>query len=423
MTLCDECDNEGAQRCGGCSSSWYCSKACQKNAWPLHKVLCTSFKDFQDRPKAEWPGEKYTRAIYFHYDEGAPRFVWLRTCTVAGDEYPWLMTFPEALTTINEEEADSEEFPRMTKDEICHNYALARRLPYNIVVSSRDNFLNDGSTHNKASNKIIDFYSRHLHEWRGPMIAHGTDVYDDNPLRREPSYSQDLGPSDLKIIAHWLNTYLYKPHTPPNIKSIQQEFRAVSGVRINCDGDVEVDGRPRYEPMELPAYHRLFNQAATDISKHVQLPIVIQRIPRSVTHWKKRSDTGNTAPWVNRAATFLNRACQPEREETGDLDYIWGFAHADWQGDVGAVMVMRKDKKTLLEEHVDALAEYHEDYLSDFFQEKWESSHQGVEPEMQRSTAWVMQEITKAKFEDFYVDWKSRQSDEAKKQQISPYDV
>jgi len=282
MTLCDECDNESTLRCSGCGSSWYCSKECQKKAWPLHKILCKPTKDFQDRPEADGPGEKYTRAIYFHPDEGAPRFVWLKTMTKDGEYgHPCLAACPGALAANNEKETESEEDIGMADMKIRYNHALVRRLPYNLFLSYRENFLHDGSTHNMAIDKIIDSHSPHLHAWRGPMIAYGTDAFDDVPFSQDPSYSQDLGPSDLRVIAHKLNTYYFKYAIGPTIEDIKEELSSVVGVRINCDGDVEVEGRPRYEPMELPAYRSFFH-AATDISEHIELPIVVQRIPGSV---------------------------------------------------------------------------------------------------------------------------------------------
>lgn len=318
MTLCDECDNEGPLRCVGCGSGWYCSKECQKKAWSLHKILCKSVKEFQDRPEAEEPGEKYTRAIYFHPDEGAPRFVWLKTMNKDG-EYgqPCLTACPGALAAINEKEAESGENIGMTDMSIRHNYALARPLPYNLFLSYRENFLHDGSTHNMAIDKIIVSHSPHLHAWRGPMIAYGTDAFDDVPFSQDPSYSQDLGPSDLRIIA----------------------------------------------------------------------------------------------------GTFLNIGCKPERADTG---FNWGLAPPEWQDDVGSVVIMRKDKKRLVPEHVHALADYHQHRLMDFFEAEEESSSLDVKPEFRRDKAWVMEQITKDKFQKYYMTSELGLSDEA--YQISTYD-
>jgi hypothetical protein len=86
MVLCDECDTDGTSRCGSCQTCRYCSKECQKKAWPAHKLLCKTVKDFQVRPESDQKSEKYTRAIYFHPEEGAPRFVWLKTERIDEDE-------------------------------------------------------------------------------------------------------------------------------------------------------------------------------------------------------------------------------------------------------------------------------------------------------------------------------------------------
>ncbi|CAI9736891.1 Hypothetical predicted protein [Octopus vulgaris] len=42
--ICDNCGNfyEQLKRCSQCKIAKYCSKSCQKSAWPLHKKLCTS---------------------------------------------------------------------------------------------------------------------------------------------------------------------------------------------------------------------------------------------------------------------------------------------------------------------------------------------------------------------------------------------
>ncbi|KAL1795214.1 hypothetical protein ACET3X_007030 [Alternaria dauci] len=414
MTLCDESNNEGALCYGGCSASCYCSKECQKKAWFHHKILCKTFKDFQDRPEAENSGEKYSRAIYFHPDEDAPRFIWLKTKDKMGsDGDSYLGICPGALAAISKKEAESGEFIHMENATIRYNHALARLLPYTLFLSYRENFPHDGSTHNKASDKIVDLSSAHLHDWRGPMIAYGTDVFDDIPHSYDPSYSQDLGPSDLRIVAHWLNTYYFSPENLRTIENLKSELTSVVGVRINCDGDVDIGGRPRYEHIELPAFHYIFQQTATDVSKHISLPIVVQRISGSVEKWQKRLETSpNKFPWVNTAGTFLNIGCKPQLKEISGFD--WGLAPLKWQNSVGSVVVMRKDKKELFPEHVHALVEYHQHHLMRFFEEA---------SELHRDKKWVMKQITKEKFQEYYLAWTLRQAENVKVHQISPYDI
>jgi tetratricopeptide (TPR) repeat protein len=48
-----DCTELGKQKCSGCSSVTYCSQACQKKHWPLHKTICkASSKEKSSSPKA-----------------------------------------------------------------------------------------------------------------------------------------------------------------------------------------------------------------------------------------------------------------------------------------------------------------------------------------------------------------------------------
>ncbi|KAG9188151.1 hypothetical protein G6011_02074 [Alternaria panax] len=91
---------------------------------------------------------------------------------------------------------------------------------------------------------------------------------------------------------------------------------------------------------------------------------------------------------------------------------------------VGAVVVMRKDKKDLLLDHAHALVEYHKNHLSHkFFQPASENVFGTDVPadDLKRDKAYVMKEITKDKFKIYFAAWKAGQTDAVARQRICPY--
>ena len=79
---CDVCHKLERTACTGCLNAVYCSKACQKRDWPIHKILCKSFKNFADSTR---PSKTHIRALLFPDHSATPEFIWLPTSTV---EFP-----------------------------------------------------------------------------------------------------------------------------------------------------------------------------------------------------------------------------------------------------------------------------------------------------------------------------------------------
>ncbi|PSN72459.1 hypothetical protein BS50DRAFT_583994 [Corynespora cassiicola Philippines] len=88
-TICGACKEIGTLRCGGCKNMHYCGSECQRKDWRVHKLLCKSFEQFQDKDR---PSPAHHRAIYFPFDEQVPHFIWL--CDSNDDTSRPSMTLP-----------------------------------------------------------------------------------------------------------------------------------------------------------------------------------------------------------------------------------------------------------------------------------------------------------------------------------------
>jgi hypothetical protein len=200
-------------------------------------------------------------------------------------------------------------------------------------------------------------------------------------------------------------------------KLLDRNELMVTRLHIHCDGDV-FDGSPRYEAFPTPISWPTFYQDATDVSTLIGLPVVVWRdTTRNILRMcKRRTDIPDgMTPWKNTAATFLNVGCQPERDK--DLPkYGWGVVSPEWQEYPGTVVVMRMDKKPLLLEHVAALSQFCGCYLASRFQAQ-------MAPGSSLGKDHVLREITKEKFEEYFVKWRKVQTDPESIQYVSPYAI
>ncbi|PSN59665.1 hypothetical protein BS50DRAFT_507935 [Corynespora cassiicola Philippines] len=177
----------------------------------------------------------------------------------------------------------------------------------------------------------------------------------------------------------------------------------VTGVRINCELDLKLNKRPQYEMATIPSSHDIFNQSLIDISVLVKLPIVVQKLPGSLVECFPSG-----SPWLNQRVAFHHRDCLT-RENTTEVEFDekFGVCPPQWDKSIGTVIAMRLDKKPLYPEHIAALAGFSQVHLSPYFQkyrESWYFEDDGHLPK-----SYVVQEMTRFKFGQYYHDWREVQ--------------
>jgi hypothetical protein len=404
MFICDVCGQPGTLLCSGCHESYYCSKVCQKRAWVDHKHLCKTLDDSRSPPAATDITDGYMRAIYFPSDEEKPRFVWLPFKTVTAGSLVMDIGSHLAMT---DEEKDSGLCVTSGWEDVNRVIGINQYLPYTIRMHYRNSHIDNVPKPSTSVRKVSDSRSPMFHNWAGPMIAHG--------IKDFTSDSLPLGAAARKKGGNPSLSEILRSFTPSKPRGY------VNCVRVNCDGDVKIGGRPRFETVILSEKHAIFKQAPTSTSARVEMPVAMARIPGSVKIWTvKGKGKGNE-----------DRVAGPHKKEVVTAMWVaWGLEGTlgretarTWSAPVGSVIIARKDQKPLMPEHAEALADFCQNHLIDRFQELRESKHGVPESIPGLTTDHVLGEITKEKFLEYYGTWKAQQTDEVKRDQISPYDV
>lgn len=179
------CNEPSTLRCSGCSSLWYCSKACQKGDWPLHKLLCSQMKtmELDTRPDAS-----FRRAIFLSDSAVAPviKFVWVKVEEVdATLERPVLKEWFSKSTTTGT---------------FNYNHLRKRWLPGVLDIRHGDNYSWDGSLPNQGV--MAATKGRPAHEWNGPLVVL-RNKKTDRLNGMDPGLYTDVEIGDLRNIADY----------------------------------------------------------------------------------------------------------------------------------------------------------------------------------------------------------------------------
>ncbi|UKZ61284.1 uncharacterized protein TrAtP1_002551 [Trichoderma atroviride] len=348
-SLCFACDKQGPRRCAKCKSARYCSPSCQKEDWPTHKLVCSSFSN---HALSKRPTDEHFRVLLFPVD-GKPEVIWHASRWIVDDQDD------EEDCRFQSFEVDSilgsETFPIRTP--IQHNPRLNRNLLNTIQICYRDTFLVDGSKPNRSVARVTSTRPGLYHDWSGPIFACGKIG-----LGIDQQKCRDLDMEDFRHIFDYFLSYNAIPATAA---------QTIKAVRINCFGDQKMCNRPAFESVEILSTDPIFNDHDTsEIANRIGFPIFTHRLPPNPV-WAEDQDNKifkNFNPFNNQDATFLHLCCDPNvpfNPAAGTLG--WGLASTQWQTYVGSALVVRPDMKPLHPLHVEALCKYCHNDIWPFF--------------------------------------------------------
>ncbi|KAF1849176.1 uncharacterized protein K460DRAFT_330886 [Cucurbitaria berberidis CBS 394.84] len=353
------CNHPSSKICSGCKSIHYCSTACQKHDWPLHKVVCKDYQEFLPTR----PDSSHYSAIYFPADEDKPRFVWMRY--EAGHNHPQEVAFAEL--GLSQEWIDKH-------DNVASetNPVLKRRYESHCIVLSRPTAekICPCCTPNGKPNQSISKLDSDLARFcQGAIVAWG--VHHTSDIDKRPS-DVHLGPADfrsvideMRLVEHFWNEKFHE-------LSLGQKGTIV--VRLNCQGDQQFLDRPIIEEHVglLAGCHE--SQIPTPVADRVGLPLIAyQNTPARV--WR---DYAPHSGRQNHKACLLNPGQQT--------------------AETGSVTLGRKDGKPLLLAHVHALLSYTAAKMAD----SAPSDLACITPDMLHAER--INQVSKENFERFYYE-------------------
>jgi MYND finger len=389
---CTICGELTLKHCLSCLAAPYCSQNCQKRDWPLHRALCKRIRLFPPRPASE-----YRLALFFPVERKRPELKWIKCTQNIDDDDGEVWESPDC--SLLGDDKPSRGSLTMTK-----NTRRGISLDHTIKIYIRDNFLADGSKPNKS---ILECTRGAVsHNWSGPCIAMRQPNTNVDPL-----VYVDITLADFRTVVDYFSAYA--DDSVEGIESpVESEDDSVAGVKVNCAADRRVFGTPEYSPVAVPPDHRIFYAPRQPpISKLLGIPLLVLNYPPDQA-WKDDDDIpGDEDAYQNVPITFLFITVDPS-------DRWWGWAPPKWQQDIGSVIIVREDRKTLTPLQVEAICFYCQRVAAPLFADAL-----GMDGD-QRSQEEVMGYLTKQNFAEFFQEYRAAglKRDPLWAQEKSPYE-
>ncbi|KAL6406250.1 hypothetical protein AUP68_10420 [Ilyonectria robusta] len=119
------------------------------------------------------------------------------------------------------------------------------------------------------------------------------------------------------------------------LTSAQIASGSIQAVIVRCE--VEKRKFPPWSTIRITEDHPVFSRPVPDVPRLIEVPVVLYRVG---------TQSSNQADLDNQIATYLN------------IDADTGFALPEWQSHVGTIVVARKDRKSLLPQHLEGVWMY-----------------------------------------------------------------
>ena len=377
MPSCIICNKEGAKFCQGCHSASYCSKQCQAKDFPTHKLLCSKFKEYQDKPN-----EHMRRGIIFHEMEKPPQWVWVEFESKDGNQHVIL----EAYLNASSHSPTKVQYIFME-----HNHSRRRALHDTLAIMYCDKDVHGDLGLNRSIHALGNGAT--ASPWYGPIIVM-------KKLGLGTNHTA-YGDMELTDYRNAVDSLIYDVLTDKSAvsggKSNMQSLSSagtVQGVRINCRGDIRVLGGKKYIPVDVSVLDPIFVAEKPTSSELLGVPVRVRKIPPHPA-WK---DSGVLNIYENQVVTRLFRRMDPEDEG-------FGLAPMRWDLGFGSVLVVREDGKDITPQQVEALCYWNSEHIGQRFGDAVEyRSNTDSNVEVDKLLAL----FTPDEFRKFFADFKAK---------------
>ncbi|KAF9700897.1 hypothetical protein EKO04_000902 [Ascochyta lentis] len=317
QAFCAMCDKPSTQLCSGCKSIKYCSKSCQKLDWPIHKLICKTYKKFL----TSRPDQEHHSMIYFAVNETQPRFIWARIDE--GHNHPSREELKKHNMIIDLSDSGSS----LGIKPLSVNVVLDRPLGPHLIMFHPPSAAQccPCCKHTyKKNESLINVDTELADTLRGPILAWAMHHEDDMARKPRPF---DLGPMDFRHMVDELRSYYSEVLEGYRELAFERTDSkgGVKGVRLNCKGDQQFLHRPHLEPTTTNE-SALLEQSLllTPVADRLGMPLHVLKV----------------AP----APVWRDRQLKP-RMHNCCSGYLNPFISI--QDDIGSLIITRKDGKEL----------------------------------------------------------------------------